>query len=349
VPKVRRGVAAIAALLGAGCGRPGPDATGGRVPLRPDPPPAAVAGLVGQYGRAGRGATVCERNGEPYLLLPGAPPARLARAGPERGAAGFRAGDLPVAVLRDGAGRAAALVVAADTWPRRPETDFRVAPRRPVAVLRREALAATPPAPPPGGAAPDLVELASLDSTIHYDIRYATARNFMGTPFYAAARAYLQRPAAEALVRAHRRLAVAGYGLLIHDAYRPWYVTKMFWDATPDAQKAFVADPAQGSRHNRGAAVDVSLYARATGRPVAMPSGYDEFTERAYPAYPGGTTLERWHRDLLRVTLEAEGFRVYPYEWWHFDYHDWERYPVLNLTFEQIAAADTLLRPGGGR
>jgi D-alanyl-D-alanine dipeptidase len=217
---------------------------------------------------------------------------------------------------------------------------FRIEPVRPVEELRAEALAAVPP-PDTGAAEPDLVELRSLDSTIHYDIRYATDRNFMGTPFYDTALAFLQRPAALALLRAHRRLQREGFGLLIHDAYRPWYVTRMFWDATPDSLRRFVADPSQGSRHNRGAAVDLSIYELATGRPVTMPSGYDEFTERAHPEYPGGPAQARRRRDRLRTAMEAEGFTVYQYEWWHFDFAGWERYPVLNLTFADLVPAGT--------
>jgi D-alanyl-D-alanine dipeptidase len=216
---------------------------------------------------------------------------------------------------------------------------FRIQPVRPVAELRAEALAAEAPAPDSATLAPDLVELRSLDSTIHYDIRYATDRNFMGVPFYDTALAFLQRPAAEALVRAHRQLRADGYGLLIHDAYRPWYVTKMFWDATPDSLKRFVADPATGSRHNRGAAVDLTLYALDTGRPVTMPSGYDEMTPRAYPDYAGGTATEREHRARLRAAMEAVGFTVYEFEWWHFDYREWPRYPVMNVRFREVLAA----------
>src|SRR6202047_4576828 len=92
------------------------------------------------------------------------------------------------------------------------------------------------------------------------DIRTATKRNFLTTPRYSQARAFLQRPAAEAVVRVQRALAEEGYGLLVHDAYRPWYVTKIFWDATPADKHNFVADPATGSRHNRGCAVDFHLY-----------------------------------------------------------------------------------------
>ncbi|HET9439872.1 MAG TPA: M15 family metallopeptidase [Longimicrobiales bacterium] len=213
---------------------------------------------------------------------------------------------------------------------------FRITPLRAVEELRPEALAATPPAQPDTLRAPDLVELRTLEPGIKYDIRYATTNNFMSAVFYSQAKAFLQRPAAEAVVRAHRELNKLGYGLLIHDAYRPWYVTKMFWDATPDSLRDFVADPRFGSRHNRGAAVDLTLYDLKTGQPVEMPSGYDEFSVRAYPEYPGGTTRQRWHRDLLRRVMEAEGFRVYNVEWWHFDYQDWRWYPVLNRRFEDI-------------
>ena len=213
---------------------------------------------------------------------------------------------------------------------------FRINPVRPVEQLRVEALTATPPAQPDTLLKPDLVELRALDPTIRYDIRYATTNNFMSSVFYSQARAFLQRPAAEAVVRANRRLNQLGYGLLIHDAYRPWYVTKMFWDATPDSLHDFVADPGAGSRHNRGAAVDLTLFDLRTGQPIEMPSGYDEFSARAYPEYPGGTSRQRWHRELLRRVMEEEGFRVYNFEWWHFDYRDWRRYPVLNRRFEDL-------------
>jgi zinc D-Ala-D-Ala dipeptidase len=213
----------------------------------------------------------------------------------------------------------------------------RITPERPVAVLRAEALAATAPAEPAPDRANDLVELVSLDRTIKLDIRYATTQNFLGEAVYTQARAFLQRPAAEALVRAHRVLAAFGYGLLIHDAYRPWYVTKLFWEATPPAQRAFVADPAQGSKHNRGAAVDVTLYDRATGRAVDMPSAYDEMSARASPTYTGGTPTQRERRDLLRRTLETEGFTVNPVEWWHYDHRDWRKYGLQNVRFEDLS------------
>ncbi|MBI4429798.1 MAG: M15 family metallopeptidase [Ignavibacteriales bacterium] len=215
-------------------------------------------------------------------------------------------------------------------------TTFKIVPLRNVEQLRKEALAGQPPAEKGKFIRPDLVEITKMDSTIKLDIRYATTNNFMNEVFYSQPRAFLQRSAGEAVVRAHRNLKTLGYGLLIHDAYRPWYVTKMFWDATPNDKRDFVADPAKGSRHNRGCAIDITLYELSTGKAVEMPSGYDEFSERAFPTYPGGTSLQRWHRELLRVALEEQGFNVYEWEWWHFDYKDWRRYQILNVTFEQI-------------
>lgn len=198
--------------------------------------------------------------------------------------------------------------------------------------------AAGPPREPGPFREPDLVDLATLAPAVRLDIRYATADNFLGEPVYRDARAFLQRPAAEALARAAARLAGAGYGVVVFDGYRPWRVTKLFWDRTPPAERVFVADPAKGSRHNRGCAVDLSLFDLATGRQVEMPSGYDDFTERAHPDYAGGTPEARHRRDLLRAAMEAEGFSVYENEWWHFDYRDWRLYPILDLPFERIAA-----------
>ena len=216
------------------------------------------------------------------------------------------------------------------------EVSFRITPLRPVEELRAEALKEQPPHERGTFLKPDLVELIKLDPTIKLDIRYATTNNFLGTPVYTQERAFLQRPAAEAVLRAHRDLRAQGYGLLIHDGYRPWYVTKIFWDATPDDKKIFVADPAEGSKHNRGCAVDLSLYDLKTGREVKMPSGYDEMTDRAFADYAGGTPEQRARRALLRQAMEKQDFKVNPKEWWHFDYKDWKQYPILNVKFEDL-------------
>jgi D-alanyl-D-alanine dipeptidase len=256
--------------------------------------------------------------------------------------------------MLDRAGLAAVLALLSASVPHSPAHGlddaarpavFRITPLRPVAELRAEALRTAPPVERGPFRPVELVELVALDPSIRLDVRYATADNFLGTPVYEQARAFLQRPAAEALVRAHRSLASEGFGLLVHDAYRPWWVTRVFWDATPADKRAFVADPAQGSRHNRGCAVDLTLFRLADGRAVEMPSLYDEFSERAAPGYAGGAAEARRLRDLLRSRMEREGFTVFESEWWHFDYAGWREYPILNVSFEQVSPAGTSARP----
>ncbi len=182
----------------------------------------------------------------------------------------------------------------------------------------------------------DLVELIQLDNSIHLDIKYATSANLTGKPVYKEARAFLQKDAATALVKANTELKKIGYGLLVFDGYRPWSVTKIFWDATSKENKRFVADPKLGSKHNRGCAVDLTLYDLKTGKEVKMPGEYDEMSDRSYPNYTGGTDTERQLRDLLRSKMEEQGFKVYDYEWWHFDYKDWTAYRIGNIPFSEI-------------
>lgn len=183
----------------------------------------------------------------------------------------------------------------------------------------------------------DLIELIKLNKTIKLDIRYATADNFVGRAVYPEARAFLQRPAADALIRVHRLLRKEGLGIVIFDGYRPWAITKLFWEVVPEDKRKYVADPAKGSKHNRGCAVDLSIYDLKTGEEIPMTSGFDEFTERASPDYTGGTDQERANRDKLRRMMEAEGFTVNPNEWWHFDYKDWERYAIYDISFAEAA------------
>lgn len=213
---------------------------------------------------------------------------------------------------------------------------FQITFNRPVSELLKEALKAKPPVEKGEFRKTELVELVKLDPSFKLDILYATENNFLSAPVYSQARAFLQHPAAEALVKVNKALNEKGYCLLIHDAYRPWYVTKVFWDVTPDSQKRFVADPAKGSMHNRGCAVDLTLFDLRKNEMVTMPSIYDEMSERAYPGYTGGTEEERRLRDLLRSAMEAEGFKVYEYEWWHFNYKDWPLYTIQNIRFEEI-------------
>ncbi len=313
---------------------------------KPAPLPAKWAGLIGEYGPDHNVLYILEKDGRLHALIEWVflyPLEEVSESVYKFPDYGLYHGD-KVICTRDTDGRATAAEAATVRFARRPapragET-FQLRPVRPIEELREAALAARPPEEKNAFFQdPDLVDVTTLDPGIKLDVRYAGPNNFLGTPFYTSARAFLQRPAAEALARAHKRLEKDGYGLLIHDAYRPWYVTRMFHDATPPRYHLFVADPAQGSRHNRGCAVDLTLYDRKTGRPVEMVGGYDEFSDRAYPDYLGGTALQRWHRDLLRRVMEAEEFAVYDAEWWHFDHRDWRRYPILNVRFEDLPAA----------
>lgn len=311
----------------------------------PDPPPSHWIGLIGEYGWDHNTLFVFERDGKLHALVEWIELNPLVeesenvyRLPPD----GCMYQGEKVIFTRDAAGRGTQAKFAGVVFRRRPidgengET-FRIRPLRPVEELRKEALTSRPPQEKDVfSQKPDLVDLTTLDATIRLDIRYATANNFLSTPVYTTARAFLQRPAAEALVRVHKKLAERGFGLLVHDGYRPWYVTRIFWEATPPKDRIFVADPSQGSRHNRGMAVDLTLYDRQTGKPIEMVGGYDEMSSRSYPDYPGGTSRQRWHRDLLRRAMEDEGFTVYEAEWWHFDYKGWKKYPIGNQKFEEV-------------
>ena len=321
--------------------------------IKPLPAPARWRGLIGEYGPDDDILIILEKDGRLCALLKrkdldvldevSRGVFRFSNAARERWRATFkrdRTGRVTYIEMRMDVGVRSAGIVALQRRPIEPESgnQLRIKPVRPVAELMREARAAQPPQETGEFRQADLVELTRLDPTIRLEIRYATTNNFLGTRFYSEARAFMQRPAAEAVVRVNRKLKDQGYGLLVHDAYRPWYVTKVFWDATPDDKKVFVADPSRGSRHNRGCAVDLTLYDLKTKKPVEMVSTYDETTDRAHADYPGGTSLQRWYRKLLRDAMESEGFAVYPPEWWHFDYKDWQKYRIGNVAFDQIRA-----------
>lgn len=311
---------------------------------RSAPAPEKWKGLIGEYGYDHLTLYIFEKDGRLWTLIeltefdPLEEVSENVFAFPDRG---MYHGERLV-FKRDSTGRATEVEAAGMVFKRRqvgPEDgaqQLRIKPVKPVKDLIKAALTAKPPKEQGDFLPIDLVELTKLDPTIKLDVRYATTNNFLGEVFYNEPRSFLQRPAAEALVRVHRKLKEMGYGLLVHDGYRPWYVTKVFWDATPEDRKIFVANPANGSRHNRGCAVDLTLYDLSTGKVIEMPGTYDETTDRSYPNYPGGTSLQRWHRELLRDAMETEGFTVYEAEWWHFDYKDWKRYPIGNVPFDQI-------------
>ena len=311
---------------------------------KPKPAPADFGKLIGEYGPDHNITYVFEKDGDLWILIEQFDFCRLERVSkdvfnfPDRG---LYPGE-QVIFERDKAGKATRIVAAEVSFERRsigPDEgaeQLMVKVVRPVSELIPEALAAEPPNETGDFRETDLVELTKLDPTIKLDVRYATTNNLFNSVFYSQPRAFLQRPAAEAVVRANKKLRAMGYGLLVHDAYRPWYVTKVFWDATPEELKLFVANPADGSRHNRGAAVDITLFDLKTGKPIEMVGTYDETTDRSYPDYPGGTSLQRWHRGLLREAMEDEGFTVYEAEWWHFDFDDWKRYRIGNDRFEDF-------------
>ncbi len=312
-------------------------------PPEPRSIPATWEGLIGEYGPDHNHLVILEKDGQLHALIEWVflYPLRHVKDDvyqfPDYGMYHGH----PLTFHRDASGRAKAVEAANFRFARRPlprpgET-FTLKPRRPVAELRKVALAADPPLERNAlFRKPDLVDVTKLDAGIKLDIRYAGDNNFLGTPFYTSSRAFLQRPAAEAVVRIHRRFKKFGFGLLIHDAYRPWFVSKMFFDAVEPRFHDFVADPMKGSRHNRGCAVDLTLYDRATGKAIDMVGGYDEFTDRSYPDYVGGTSLQRFRRDQLRRAMEAENFTVFDTEWWHFDFAAWRSYPLLNVEFEKL-------------
>lgn len=309
----------------------------------PAPVQARWRGLIGEYGFDHNVLYVIERDGRLHALIEWFFRYPLQEVGD--GVFNFPGYGLyhgeQIIFERDDRGRAIRAIAAGVEFPRRrvgveEGATFTVRPREPIERLRQRALASAPPPRAPGLRDPELVDLSQVDSGILYDIRYATANNFLGAVLYSEPRALLHRPVAEAVARAHRSLEPHGLGIVVHDAYRPWHVTKLMADATPADLQEFVASPERGSRHNRGCAVDLTLYDLESRAPVRMPSGVDEFSPRARSFYPGGTDRERWHRDLLRRTLRREGLIPARGEWWHFDWPEWSSYAILNRRFEAI-------------
>ena len=182
----------------------------------------------------------------------------------------------------------------------------------------------------------NLVELTKVAPSLRLDIRYASDRNFLGFAVYPEARAFLQKEAALALSDVTEELKSEGLGLLILDAYRPLSVTQLMWDRTPPSQRDYVADPKKGSRHNRGAAVDLTIIDLETGRPVAMPSYYDDFSHKAHHSYQGSSFKARQNRAKLKFLMEKHGFQALANEWWHYDYQGWEKYPLLDKSFSEL-------------
>jgi D-alanyl-D-alanine dipeptidase len=179
-----------------------------------------------------------------------------------------------------------------------------------------------------------LVDLEAYIPGINVDLRYATTNNFLGEAIYHNAKAWLSLGAATALKNALRELNEAGYGLKIFDAYRPYRVTVKFYEKVKDT--VFVASPYRGSRHNRGAAVDLTLIDLATRKELPMPTPFDDFTEKAHSSYTKLPANVIANRELLKAVMVKHGFEIYSAEWWHFDYKGWRSLPLLDLDFELL-------------
>lgn len=178
-----------------------------------------------------------------------------------------------------------------------------------------------------------LIDLRTVNTKIVLDIRYATTNNFLKRKLYPVSRCVLRGAAVKRLSQVQDYLAKTGLGLKVYDCYRPLSVQKQMWQAKPDPR--FVANPAKGSRHNRGAAVDVTLVDR-NGKELEMPTGFDDFTERAYRDYNGASTQAKKNRKLLEDAMKKYGFIPLFTEWWHFDAPGWENFAVLDVGFGEI-------------
>lgn len=174
----------------------------------------------------------------------------------------------------------------------------------------------------------DLVDIETINPHVRLDIRYATTNNFTHAILYRRAKCFLRAEVAQRLSQAQRELERTGRGLKVFDCYRPLSVQKKMWALVPDER--YVADPAKGSRHNRGAAVDLTII-MADGTEVAMPTGYDDFTEQAHRDFMQLPAAVISNRALLETVMVRAGFVGLPTEWWHFDAAGWESYDVLDV------------------
>jgi D-alanyl-D-alanine dipeptidase len=180
----------------------------------------------------------------------------------------------------------------------------------------------------------ELVDLATLDAGLHFDLRYATPDNFVHATLYPVAKAYLHRDAAKALVEVQRELAAQRLGLKIFDAYRPLAVQQRMWDLIHDER--YVSNPAlNAGRHTRGTAVDLTLVDR-DGQELPMPTPFDDFTESAHRDAAGISADAAHNSKLLETTMLKHGFLPYPFEWWHFDFHDWKTHPPLDVPLDKL-------------
>lgn len=184
-----------------------------------------------------------------------------------------------------------------------------------------------------------LVDVERAVPGVRIDVRYATSNNFMHRPLYPIAKVFLRAPAAAALADVQRELAPGGLSLKVFDGYRPYRITEAMWE--PIRNPDFVADPAKGSRHNRGAAVDLTLVDARTGQEIAMPTPYDDFTPRAGQDFNDLPPEVITNRAKLRDVMVRHGFDPLPSEWWHFDYHGWPKFELLDVPLEDLVKAES--------
>jgi D-alanyl-D-alanine dipeptidase len=174
-----------------------------------------------------------------------------------------------------------------------------------------------------------LVDVGKLDPRIQMDLRYATANNFTHQKIYDVGRCELRDDVAQKLLEAQHEFERSGYGLKLFDCYRPLSVQKKFWALVPDER--YVANPAKGSRHNRGAAVDATLVRMTDGTDVAMGTDFDNFTEKAHRDYKQLPADVLQNRQMFERVMGNHGFVGLPTEWWHYDAQGWERYPIEDI------------------
>lgn len=213
---------------------------------------------------------------------------------------------------------------------------LKITPPQDLNEMRENSLRAAMPPQGGGMQEAELIDVGKTYPDIKISMIYATENNFLSRPLYPLDRAFLHRAAADALQRVNRKLAAYGYGIVVWDAYRPWYLTKTVYDTLPENQKTLLESPDGGSPHNRGLSVDVTLYDVQTGKEVVMISRFDEASLRSNSLFQGGSELDRWRRDLLRLLMEGEGFSSVAHEWWHFDYKGFKDYKLLNTTFDSL-------------
>lgn len=156
----------------------------------------------------------------------------------------------------------------------------------------------------------------------------------MGQPMYDRPAAFLRLPAARALAAVQAELKEKGLGLKIFDGYRPYHVTVAFYDKIKDS--VFVASPRRGSRHNRGCAVDLTIVDLKSGKELLMPTGYDDFTEKAHTDYRDLPAEAIANRELLKRLMVKYGFLIYADEWWHYDFKGWENFPLMDISFKAL-------------